>query len=194
MSLWCHDKETLSALLALCGGIHKWLVDSFHKRPAMQTPYVLFFVSLNSCWTVQLPVIWYAQTLIKHHCNISWVDNWNRWVVSEIATWSGLPILIGMLFMRAFSTLLEICVEKMPVRQLLHTEFNNVDTCWVSWCKINSSSIILWCKISSSSIVLWCKISSWTDMICWLMEWDTIPLIRCSSIVKTVLMGICIYI
>ena len=44
---WRFDMETLSALLALCGDIHRSPLGSLHKGPVMQCFDVSFNVSLN---------------------------------------------------------------------------------------------------------------------------------------------------
>ena len=57
--------ETLSALLAICEGIHR----SPHERPVARSFYDFFDVCLNKRLNQQLPVIWEAMAVMWRHCN-----------------------------------------------------------------------------------------------------------------------------
>ena len=63
--------ETFSALLALCAGIHRWPVNSPHKRSVTRNFDVFFDLRLNK-WLSKQSWGWWFETPscpLWHHCN-----------------------------------------------------------------------------------------------------------------------------
>ena len=94
--------EIHSALLALCGGIHRWPADSCHNGPMMGSFHVSFAISLKKLLNKESSCWWYETPSSSCYVTDNHVFLWSphAWWRHEIET---------------FPALLAICAGSSPV-------------------------------------------------------------------------------
>ena len=99
---WCHQRETFSALLALCEGNPQVISGFPSQRPVMQSFDVFFDVCLNKQLSKQSRYWWFEKAFII--TSLWWANEINIWKQGSFWVWAN-DRYLQVTFSNAFSSM-----------------------------------------------------------------------------------------